>query len=54
METIIAYYYIDNDFYKAQDINYDLNWLIINHFYKPIDDDKNWVIAVSVLIYQNW
>ena len=50
----MPHYHIDNDLNKAQSINGDLDWLIINHFCKPIDNDKDWVIAISFPICWNW
>ena len=35
-------HYHDNDNpSKARGINGDLNWLVINHFCEPIDDEKD-------------
>ena len=50
----MPYYYINNDFCKTQGIKSDLDGLIINYFYKLVDNDKDWVIAVSFSICQNW
>ena len=47
----MSHYYVDNNFYKIKNIDSDLDWLIINHLYKPIDNNKDWVIAISILIY---
>ena len=38
---MMPYYYINNDFNKAQNINNNLNRLIINYFYKYIDTKKD-------------
>ena len=38
---MISYYYINNDLKKAQSIHNDLNWLVIDHFNKLIDNDKD-------------
>ena len=51
---MMRYYYIDNDLSKAQGVNGDLDWLVMNHFCEPIDNYKDWVIIVSFLIRQNW
>ena len=37
----MPYYYINNDLCLAQDINGDLDWLIINYLYEPVNDDKD-------------
>ena len=35
------YYYINNDFCNTQNIDGKLDWLVINYFCKPINNDKN-------------
>ena len=50
----MPYHYINNDLYKAWGNDNDFDWLIMNYFYEPIDNNKDWVIAVSLLICQNW
>ena len=37
----MPHYYIDNDFCKAQGINSDLDWLVMNHLCEPVDNDKD-------------
>ena len=37
----MPHHYIDNDFCKARGINGDLDWLVINHFCEPVDDNKD-------------
>ena len=37
----MPYHYIDNDLRKAQGIDNDLDWLVINHFCELIDNDKD-------------
>lgn len=49
----MIYYYINNNFFKAQSLDNKFDWVLINYFYKPVDNDKNWVIIVIFLIYQN-
>ena len=49
----MSYYHIDDNFSKAWSVDGNLDWLIINYFYEPIDHDKDWVIAVSLQIRQN-
>ena len=50
----MLYYYIDDNLCKARGIDYDFDWLVIDHFCEPINDGKDWVIAVSFSIYRNW
>ena len=50
----MPYYHIDNDLSKAQNIDSDLNWFFMDYFHQLIDDDKDWIIAVFLSIYQNW
>ena len=38
---MIFYYYINNNFYKAKNINNDFNQLVINNFYKLINNNKD-------------
>ena len=40
-ETVMPHHYVDNDFCKAQGINGDFDWLVINYIYKPIDSDED-------------
>ena len=53
-ETVVPHYHVDNDLKKAWDVDGHLDWLVINHLYEPIDNDKNWVITIPFLIRQNW
>ena len=50
----MLHYHVDDDLSKTRGVNGDLDWLVINNFYEPIDNDKDWVITVSLLIRQNW
>ena len=50
---MISHYYIDNDLCKAWGINNNLDWLIINNFCELVNNDKDWVIVIVFLIYQN-
>ena len=34
-------HYINNDLYKARGINSDLDWLIMNHLCKLVNNDKD-------------
>ena len=47
-------YHVDDDLNKARVINDDLDWLVMNYFCEPVDNDDDWVITISLLIYQNW
>ena len=44
----MPHYYVNDDFCKAQGIDDNFDWLVINHFCEPIDNDKDWVITVSL------
>ena len=37
----MLYYYIDKNFYKIKNINTNLNLVIINYFYKLVNNDKD-------------
>ena len=50
----MPYYHVNDDFSKAQGIDGDLNLLVMNYFYEPVDNDEDWIIAVSLPIYPNW
>ena len=49
----MPYYHVDDNLNKAWGIDGDLDWLVINHFCKPIDNDKDRIVTVSFLIRQN-
>lgn len=38
---MVPYYHINNDFYKAKNIDIDLDWVIIYYFCKPINNNKD-------------
>ena len=46
----MPHYDVDNNLSKAQGVNSDLNWLVINHFCEPVDDDEDRVVTVSLPI----
>lgn len=46
--------YIKKYFYKTRNININLDKYIIYHYYKPVNKNKNWVIALIFLINWNW
>ena len=37
----MPYYNVNDDFSKAEGVNDDLDWLVMNHFHEPVDDDKD-------------
>ena len=37
----MSHYYIDDNFSKAQDINGNFDWFIIDYLYELIDNDKD-------------
>ena len=49
----MPYYHINNNLNKAQNINDNLNSFVINYFYKLLNNNKDYVIAISLLICQN-
>lgn len=49
-KAMIPYTYINNDFNKAKSINNDFYLLVINHFCKLINNDKDAIIAISFLV----
>ena len=48
---MMPYYYVDDNLNKAWGINKNLDWFIINYLCKPINNNKDWVIAIVFLIY---
>ena len=50
----MSHYYIYDDLRKARGVDGDFDWLVMNYLCEPFDDDKDWVIAVSFPIRQNW
>ena len=50
----MPHYYVDNDFSKAWGIDGNFDWFIIDYLCKSIDNDKDWVIAVSFLVHWDW
>lgn len=40
-QVVVSYYYVDDEFGKAGDINNNLYWLIIDYFCKPIGNGKD-------------
>ena len=37
----MPHHYINDDFCKAQGIDNNLDWLIMNYFYESVDNNKN-------------
>ena len=50
----MLYYHVDDNLNKVWGVDGDPDWLVMNHFYEPIDDNKDWVVIVSLPIRQNW
>ena len=50
----MSHYHVNNDLSKAQGVDSGLDSFVMNHLYEPIDDDKDWVVIVSLPIRQNW
>ena len=50
----MPYYHVNDDFSKAQGIDNKLDRFIINYFHESIDNNKDWIIAISLLVYWNW
>ena len=50
----MPYYYVNNDFSKAWGIDDNIDQFIIDYFCEPINNDKDWVIAISLSVYWNW
>ena len=50
----MPHYHVNDDLSKAWGIDDDLDWLVMNHFYEPVDNNKDWVIVISFSIRQNW
>lgn len=48
---MVFYYQIDDYFCKLIGIDYNLLWLVIDHFQKMINDNKNQVIVIIFSIY---
>ena len=52
-EIVMPYYHVDDDLSKARGVDSDFDWLVMNYFYESINDDKDWVIIVSLPIGRN-
>ena len=50
----MLYYHVDDNLSKAQGVNGILDRFIINYFRELINNDKDWVIAVSLLVRWDW
>ena len=48
------YYYINDNLNKTCGIDNNLNWFILNYFYEPINNNKDQVIIIFFLLYQDW
>ena len=50
----MLHYHINNNFSKVWNINNNLDQFIIDHLCEPIDNDKDWVIVVSLSVHWDW
>ena len=50
----MPHYHIDDDFSKIQGINNNLNRFVMDHLCGLIDDDKDWVIVISLSVRWDW
>ena len=37
----MPHHYVNDDLCKAQSIDSNFNWLVMNHLCKPVDNDKD-------------
>lgn len=44
---MFPHYNINNHFYKTGNIDCNLNWLVIDHFFEAVNNNKNLVITVA-------
>ena len=51
---MMPHYYIDNDFCKAENIDSELDWHIIYHFGKSVNNDKDGVICFAYPVCGYW
>lgn len=49
-KIVVLYYYIDNHLYKSQSIDGNFNQLIIYYFGQVVDNNKNQIITVILLV----
>ena len=50
----MSHYHINFDFYEAGSIDCDLDWLIMYHLRKPVNDDKDGVIGFAFPVCGDW
>ena len=50
----MPHHYINDNFRKARGINNDLDLLMMNHLRELVDNNEDWVIVVSLSVYQKW
>ncbi len=53
LRTMVLHHHVYDHFHKTQRINGNLNWLVIHHFCKWVDNDEYRVEAVALLISEN-
>ena len=49
----MPHYHVNHDLSKAQGVNGDLDWLVMNYFCKPIDNNEDSVVTVFFPICGN-
>ena len=47
---MIPNYHVYDDFRQSWSINGDFDWLVVHHLSQSIDNDKDRVIAVALLV----
>ena len=51
---MISHHHINNYFRQSLSIDSNFDWLIVHYFGQTIDNDKNWVIAITFLVGKQW
>ena len=49
----MSYHHINNNLNKARGVDADFDWLVMNYFSEFVNNNKDWIIAVFLLIRQN-
>ena len=50
----MPHYHVNNDLSKARGIDDNLDRFVVNYFCESIDDNKDWVIAISLSVRWDW
>ena len=50
----MLYYQVNNDLSKVQGIDGNFKQFIMDHLYELINNNKAWVIVISLLVYWDW